>query len=151
MQVSSKINVVIVLLVVTLVGGCSDRGPATIGNMLNNYPPKIRGAEANLPRLMVHYQPYDAYVNATAYWTAPDSTTPFEVRLQPSDPDTTTGSATFTIEEYTSDTPWQRIDPPAGSMVTVTFTVAEMASSRRATEAWQFIVGEGVLRRLVQQ
>lgn len=54
-------------------GGSSAAGPVTIGNIVNDYPPKIRGVSVNAEASMVivDFQPFDADVSIQGWVFVP--------------------------------------------------------------------------------
>lgn len=128
-------------------GGCGGAGPVTAGNIINDYPPKVRGvavnAEASL--VVVDFQPYDADVTIEGWVFVPQQGGPSRRRLNFQNPaisgaSNLTGRANFVLD---SSYP---LDPcrPSYFLITVKEIYFDGDKPRTAVRTYKFENGEVV-------
>lgn len=95
--------------VVALMSGCgSNPGPVSWGNLVDNYPPRVRGIAVNLEAslVVVDYQPKDARVEIQGWFVIPsdpEGASRRGIRFADdviSGSDSMTGRANFVIASY---------------------------------------------------
>ncbi len=109
-SITCKIVLVVVMLLATvMLTGCpmERRGPITVDNIANNYPPKIFEDKARLDEsgslLTVEFQPYDGQIFSNGGWIY-DNSNPssfkrtFNASVWNMGPDTRSGVAYFRID-----------------------------------------------------
>lgn len=138
-------TIVAALCAVWCLSGCGGGlGPVTIGNLVNNYPPRVRGLAVNLEAslVVVDFQPRDADVWIEGWFIVPNDPEGAgrrEIRFTDNlieGVDDMSGRAQFVMSGWD----WGWGNPALQSGVTYYFmlTVEDPDGSRTSVSTWRF-------------